>query len=43
MKQADVLMNYLQIKKDIGMIVQTELKRMLNTPELEDLISKKEV
>jgi hypothetical protein len=39
---ADVAGNYLQIKKDITSIVQTELERMMDTPELTDLIIKKE-
>ena len=38
----DVLDNYLQVKKDVAMIVQTEIERMLDTPELTDLIIKKE-
>jgi hypothetical protein len=38
----DVLTNYLQIKKDVAMLVQTELERMMDTPELSDLIIKKE-
>jgi hypothetical protein len=38
----DVLANYLQVKNDVTMIVQTEIERMLNTPELNDLIIKKE-
>src|SRR5450759_80539 len=29
----DVLDNYLQVKKDVAMIVQTEIERMLDTPE----------
>ena len=37
----DVLNNYLQVKKDVGLIVQTEIERMLDTPELTDLIIKK--
>jgi hypothetical protein len=36
--QKEVLMNYQQIKKDIIDIVQTELERMMDTPELSDLI-----
>lgn len=38
----DVLTNYLQIKKDVAMLIQTELERMMDTPELSDLIIKKE-
>ena len=38
----DVLDNYLQVKKDVAMIVQTEIERMLDTPALTDLIIKKE-
>lgn len=41
MKSFDVLKNYLQIKKDVNFIVQTEIERMLDTPELCDLIIKK--
>ncbi len=40
-KPSDVLKNYLQIKKDVTVIVQTEIERMLDTPELTDLIIKK--
>ncbi len=39
---SDILINYLQVKKDVGMIVQTEIERMLDTPELTDLIIRKE-
>ena len=38
----DVLNNFLQVKKDVVMIVQAEIERMLDTPELTDLIIKKE-
>jgi hypothetical protein len=38
---ADVLNNYLQVKKDVAIIVQTEIERMLDTPELFDSIIKK--
>ncbi len=37
----DVLSNYLQIKKDVIDLVHLELERMLDTPELTDLILKK--
>jgi hypothetical protein len=37
-----VFKNYLQIKKDIVDLVQTEIERMLDTPELGDLIIKKD-
>ena len=37
----DVLDNFLKVKSDIAMIVQTELERMMDTPELTDLIIKK--
>ena len=37
----DVLNNYRQVKKDVAMIVQNEMERMLDTPELEDMIIKK--
>jgi hypothetical protein len=33
--------NYLQIKKDITHLVQTEIERMIDTPELSDKIVKK--
>lgn len=39
--QKDVLENYLQIKKDIQTILQSEMERMMDTPELESLIIKK--
>lgn len=42
-KPSDVLKNYLQIKKDVTVIVQTEIERMLDTPELTDLIIKKTI
>lgn len=35
--------NYLQIKKDVATIVHTEINRMLDTPELTDLIIRKAV
>jgi hypothetical protein len=38
----DVLDNYLKVKNDVAVIVQTEIERMLDTPELTDLIIKKE-
>lgn len=38
----DVFNNYLQVKEEVAMIVQTEIERMLNTPDLNDLIIKKE-
>lgn len=38
LKQADILNNYLQVKKDISVIVKTEIERMMDTPELTDLI-----
>jgi hypothetical protein len=37
----DVLMSYLQVKKDVGLIVKTEIERMLDTPGLTDLIIRK--
>ena len=37
-EQADILSNYLQVKKDISVIVKTEIERMMDTPELTDLI-----
>ena len=42
-KPGDILNNFLQIKKDVTSIVQTEIERMLNTPGLTDLIIKKEI
>ncbi len=39
--QKEILENYLTIKKDVQTIVQTEMERMLDTPELTDLIIKK--
>lgn len=33
--------NYLQIKKDILNIIETEIDRMLNTPEMETVMIKK--
>ena len=38
---SDVVKNYLQVKKDVAMIVRTEIERMLDTPELEPMIIKK--
>lgn len=40
--QKDILENYLAIKKDVQTIVQTEMERMLDTPELTDLLIRKE-
>ena len=40
--QKEILDNYLQIKKDIQSILQSEMERMLNTPELGDLIIRKD-
>ncbi len=37
----DVLNNYLKVKQEVAMIIQTEIERMLDTPELTDLIIKK--
>jgi len=39
--QNKILENYLSIKKDVQSIVETEMERMLDTPELTDLIIKK--
>jgi hypothetical protein len=39
--QKEVLDNYLQIKKDIQFIIQTEMERMLDTPNICDLIIQK--
>lgn len=41
MHPPDVTKNYLQIKKDVTVIVHTEIERMLDTQELTDLIIKK--
>lgn len=41
MGPSDVLINYLQIKKDVATIIKTEIERMLDTPELENLIIKR--
>jgi hypothetical protein len=38
----EILDNYLQIKKDVQAIIQSEMERMLDTPELGDLIIRKE-
>ena len=40
--QKEILENYLQIKKDIQSILQSEMERMLDTPELTDLIIRKD-
>jgi YWFCY protein/Type IV secretory system Conjugative DNA transfer len=40
--QKEILDNYLQIKKDVQSIIQTETERMLDTPELADLIIRKD-
>jgi hypothetical protein len=37
----DVRENYLRVKKDMAMIVQTEIERMLDTPELMQLLIRK--
>jgi hypothetical protein len=39
--QKEILDSYLQIKKDVQNILQAEMERMLDTPELGDLIIKK--
>jgi len=39
---ADIFKNYLEVKKDIVTIVQSEIERMLDTPELTDMIIRKE-
>jgi hypothetical protein len=39
--QKKILDNYLQIKKDVQSILQTEMERMLDTPDLGDLVIKK--
>ena len=40
--QQEILDNYLQIKKDIQNITHSEMERILDTPELGDLIIKKD-
>lgn len=40
-KPKEILENYLQTKKDIQTIIESEMERMLDTPELSDLIIKK--
>jgi len=40
--QKEILDNYLQIKKDVQSIIQNEMERMLDTPELGDLIIRKD-
>ncbi len=39
---ADVLKSYLQVKKDVRMIVQTEIERMLDTPGLTEMIIRRD-
>jgi hypothetical protein len=39
---SDVLKSYLQVKKDVAMIVRTEIEKILDTPDLADLLIKKE-
>jgi hypothetical protein len=39
---SDVLKSYLQVKKDVAMIVQTEIERMLDTPEMTEMIIRKD-
>ena len=39
--QQEILDNYLQIKKDVQSVIQNEMERILDTPELGDLIIKK--
>jgi hypothetical protein len=41
--QKEILENYMAIKKEVQTIIQTEIERMLDTPELADLIIKKEI
>jgi len=42
-KQADIRASFMQVKNDVVMIVRAELERMLDTPELTDLIIRKDV
>lgn len=39
--QTDIIANYKQIKKDVQDIIQTEMERMMDTPELTGLIIQK--
>lgn len=39
--QKEILENYLNIKKEVQTIVETEVQRMMDTPELSDLIIRK--
>ncbi|HEU5364001.1 MAG TPA: conjugal transfer protein MobC [Hanamia sp.] len=39
---SQVLNTYLQVKKDVQEIIQSEIERMMDTPELEDLIIRKD-
>lgn len=39
---SEILNNYKQVKDEIGNIVKTELERMMDTPELNDIIVKKQ-
>ena len=39
--QQEILDNYLQIKRDVQSIIQNEIERILDTPELGDLIIKR--
>ena len=41
LSQKEILDNYLQIKKDVHRILQNEMERMLDMPDLTDLIIKK--
>jgi hypothetical protein len=41
-RSEDILNNFLQIKKDVDVIVQTEIERMMDIPELTDMIIRKD-
>jgi hypothetical protein len=41
-KQKEILENYLQIKKNVQIIIESEMERMLDTPELTALIIQKQ-
>lgn len=41
-RPSDVLKSYLQVKRDVAMIVQTEIERMLDTPELMALLIRRD-
>jgi len=40
--QEMILENYLQVKRDIDLLIENEIQRIMNTPELEHLLIEKE-